>query len=328
MATSTMKTEDQALKVADPETGDKGNGRTLRPAVERLRKSAVLREDAQTATGINQLQALEGLDAIPNKISSVPPQTIEVRPEELWVDRRYQRSHMSRKSINLIHKIVEGWDWTKFKPPVVTRDSENRWIVIDGQHTAVAAATHPGIKTIPVMFVALKDVTEQAQSFIGHNLDRISVGQLELWHARKQAGDKLVLDAERIMRTHGVNVVRQIQGSAHVWEANQTMATGVVLRILEKYGTAKFNQIVQFISKCGLSQIRSDHWKFATALLASSNEADKIYSPERMTEVVRATHENDAFNEARRIATLHKTPTYKGLLIFYKNQYRDLYQLR
>jgi hypothetical protein len=211
MSTPDANTEQKATPSTDKLTPNAG--RQLKPSVERLRKSAVMREDAQTATGINQLQALEGLDAVPNKISSVPPQTIEVRPEELWVDRRYQRSHMSRKSVNLIHKIVENWDWTKFKPPVVTRDADGRYIVIDGQHTAVAAASHPGIKTIPVMFAqGLGDVTQQAQSFIGHNMDRVPVGQLELWYARKQAGDKLVLDADRIMRSHGVSVVRQIQG--------------------------------------------------------------------------------------------------------------------
>ncbi len=294
-------------------------------SIEKVRRA--LQEEAGSVHGVVQLQPLEGLDAIPNKISSVPPKPIELKPEELWVDRSYQRSHLSRRSLRLIHKIVENWDWTKFKSPVVTRDEQDRYLVIDGQHTSVAAATHPDIIRIPVMFVALKDVGEQAKSFIGHNMDRITVMPIDLWYARKRSNDPDVLMADRIMRNHGMTVVKAIQGSAQQWESNQTMATAEALKILDKYGQAKFTQIVSFLSKCGFSQIRADHWKFAASFLAGA-EQDRLFSPDMMLKVIQAIHENDAYNEARRIHTNHKIPTYKGLLVFYKNEYKATYQIK
>src|SRR4051812_39902397 len=75
----------------------------------------------------------------------------DVDPTRLYVDDQYQRA-LSRKSHALIRKIVANWDWGRFKPPVVAEE-EYGFDVIDGQHTAIAAASHPGITKIPVMII-------------------------------------------------------------------------------------------------------------------------------------------------------------------------------
>lgn len=60
-----------------------------------------------------------------------------VDPATLLVNATYQRD-LSERSIQLIRKIIGGWDWTRFKPPVCSLG--DRGIeVIDGQHTAIAA---------------------------------------------------------------------------------------------------------------------------------------------------------------------------------------------
>ncbi len=66
-----------------------------------------------------------------------------VKPSTLLVDERYQRG-LSERSIKLIRKIVSEWDWRAFKPPVVV-DVGAGLEVIDGQHTAIGAATHGGM---------------------------------------------------------------------------------------------------------------------------------------------------------------------------------------
>lgn len=100
-------------------------------------------------TATRTIQPLDLPNLTPGGISSARPQFQWVAPTSLLVDEVYQRN-LSRGSIELIRKIVARWDWNRFKPPVVAMTDEGLE-VIDGQHTAIAAATHPEITEIPVM---------------------------------------------------------------------------------------------------------------------------------------------------------------------------------
>src|SRR4051812_38737643 len=73
-----------------------------------------------------------------------------VKPTELYVDETYQRD-LSRKSLSLIKKLAKEFDWSHFKPPIVVQAGREQHI-IDGQHTAIAAAT-VGVPTIPIFVV-------------------------------------------------------------------------------------------------------------------------------------------------------------------------------
>ncbi len=64
-----------------------------------------------------------------------------ISPGDLLVDDSYQRG-LSARSLRLFRSIVEGWDWLRFKPPVVAI-TDRGFEVIDGQDTAIA--------TIPIL---------------------------------------------------------------------------------------------------------------------------------------------------------------------------------
>src|SRR5262249_34928315 len=54
----------------------------------------------------------------PSAITTSRPRFIEVNPrKDLIVETKYQRD-LSQKSVKLIRRIVERFDWAKFKPPV------------------------------------------------------------------------------------------------------------------------------------------------------------------------------------------------------------------
>lgn len=295
--------------------------------LERTRK-LVQAEQAEVlaSEGLVRIEPITGLDIVPNKVRSKSPDPITIRPEECYVDREYQRS-LSRSSMRLIHKIVTDWDWTKFKAPIVTKDEQGRYLIIDGQHTAIAAATHPDIDKIPALFVPLTDVADQAKSFIGHNTARIPVSSLDLYHARITAGEELVVQANKILNENGITVVRSLQGRNHQWLANQTMATSTILKILDKHGLPKFVPVVEFIQQCAFSPISADHWRFVEGLLAIPS-TDQPYTPSMMLEVIKATHQQDAINEASKIAASMEVPKWQGLLVFYKNRYRQTFKVR
>lgn len=89
----------------------------------------------------------------------------------------YQRQ-IGERGLRQIRKIIEAFDWTKYKPPVCTyadHDGATVLKVLDGQHTAIAAASHPNINMIPVMIVNAADTASQAAAFVGQNTNHLGV---------------------------------------------------------------------------------------------------------------------------------------------------------
>jgi hypothetical protein len=79
------------------------------------------------------------------------------------VQPEYQRD-LTKRSITLIRDIAETFSWLHIKPPVCARDGNGNLCVIDGQHTAIAAASR-GLKKIPVMIVEALDPALRAGAF-------------------------------------------------------------------------------------------------------------------------------------------------------------------
>ena len=161
----------------------------------------------------------------PALLSSVAPTIRLVKPQSLLIESAYQRD-LSGKSIQLIRKIVGGWDWTKFKPPVCA-ETKDGLVVIDGQHTAIAAATHPGITEIPVMINATAHLERRAAAFVSHNRDRLVMTPAQIFYGDLAAGDK---DCKGIMECvvkAGASIPRLPVGQAG-WKAGQISAVGEI----------------------------------------------------------------------------------------------------
>lgn len=85
----------------------------------------------------------------PGPIGKDIPKFEMVDPTSLLVEPSYQRD-TSNSSLKLIGRMVANWDWARMKPPICAKNDKGQLVVMDGQHTAIAAASHPGIKQIPV----------------------------------------------------------------------------------------------------------------------------------------------------------------------------------
>lgn len=159
----------------------------------------------------------------PALLGSVAPTIRLVKPQSLLIESAYQRD-LSGKSIQLIRKIVAGWDWTKFKPPVCAETADGL-VVIDGQHTAIAAATHPGIAEIPVMINATAHLERRAAAFVSHNRDRLVMTPAQIFYGDLAAGDK---DCKGIMECvvkAGASIPRLPVGNGS-WRPGQISAVG------------------------------------------------------------------------------------------------------
>lgn len=135
-----------------------------------------------------------------------PPECRMVEPSTLIVEVGYQRD-LSGKSLRLIKSIVGKWDWAKFKPPVCAETPDGLF-VIDGQHTAIAAASHPKIEQIPVMVVHRPEIEDRAAAFVSQNMDRVAMSPLQIFHAQLVAGDKDALGILRCVVKAGASVPR------------------------------------------------------------------------------------------------------------------------
>lgn len=288
---------------------------TLDEKVRALRKRVHL--GLRRVEPINDLMGLN-----PNKVDAKPPEPMTLKPQELWVDAAYQRDP-SRSSMKLILRIVNGWDWRKFKAPIVTLDNQNRYVVIDGQHTSIAAATHPDINTIPVMFVPMVDVTHQAQAFVSHNTASVRVSDLDLYHANKTGGDPTILDIDRILDKVGIGIARYVPGAAGLYDQNQTVAIGVIKQLYARYGALRFERLMHVTAQCGFTPIRADHFR-ALAILLYDREGGEIeLSDEYLVEVVTSLNDADSRHNANKIAVTSKQTKARGLAQVYRSAYME-----
>jgi hypothetical protein len=146
--------------------------------------------------------SLQGIE--PGGADMARPSYREVDPSTLLIDDSYQRS-LSEKGKALIARMIAAWDWRSFKPPsVVEVDGELH--IIDGQHTAIAACSHPAIDTIPVQVVEAPETAERALAFVRVNRDRVAVSKPEMFHAMVEAGDETAMTVAQVCARAGVTV--------------------------------------------------------------------------------------------------------------------------
>lgn len=239
-----------------------------------------------------------------------PPEFTWVRPTTLLVDETYQRG-ISSRSIKLIGRIVANWDWARFKPPVVAVTAGGLE-VIDGQHTAIAAASHGGIAEIPVMIVGAPDMADRARSFIGHNLDRVAITPAQL-HAANIAGanpDALVV--ERVCRAAGVNLLKR-QPNCDGYNVNDCQAYQRVYRLVINRGPGAATTILKTLADARRKPIADYEIAAVEALLHDPEYAGTL-TPAQITGVI------DGFGEGLRreadiFAAAHRVTRAKAAAI-------------
>lgn len=306
---------------------------TQTPPAKTKANSALASRAESITRGMTELRPIvpidiSGIEA--NEVDRRMPELLMLRPSDLWIDPRYQRD-ISRSGNALIRDIVANFSWHKYRPPVVSRDLEGRYVVIDGQHTAIGAASHPGIDKIPVSFVAMDDVAEQARSFLSHNTAMVRVPEIDKFFAAVTAQDETAVLILDIMTRHGVMLARHLPAQG-VYEPNQTIATGRLRRLMKKYGPAKFNEIISLVSRMNYRPIKSDHLAAVAEILFETKpeyvkQHGKV-SGELLVNVVLSLNDADALSHAARHATTSAVTKAAALAEFYRQKYRENFRTK
>jgi hypothetical protein len=237
-----------------------------------------------------------------------------VDPATLLVDEGYQRDS-SERSLRLVRKIVSGWDWAKFKSPVAVMTDAGLEL-IDGQHTAIAAATHPDVETIPVMIVDVDKRAERAAAFIGHNKDRVAVTAAQLHVAAIAAGDREALGIAEACTEAGIRTLRAPSKDPKPGETMAINAIGALVRGRGKNGAVRVLKIALAAGIAPLTQIEIK----AIDLLAFNEEYRDITDAALISSI--AAMGKMAYSEAAVFRAAHpSTPLWKALaIIWFKNR--------
>lgn len=248
----------------------------------------------------------------PGAVSADRPEFREVDPESLLVDAKYQRS-LSEKSVTLIRKIVADWDWSAFKPPV-TVEVDGALHIVDGQHTATAAATHPAVKKIPVMVVKADEGNARATAFVRHNRDRVAVTPMQLHHSLLAAGDEESVDVDRACELSGVTILRSPPAMGRFAEG-QTVAIAAIKALIRRRFIVGARKVLDICVAAKCAPISSDVLKAVETLLFDDEYAAAI-DPENLAATIRnATPEIEADIAAFKLA--HRVPKWRAMTVVY-----------
>lgn len=254
-----------------------------------------------------------------------PAADLGERPEFLWmpvewlfVDGVYQRAMTSAKSRATVRKIVEGFDWAKFTPLVVTHlgdgFADGRFVVIDGQHRAAAAILHPGITEVPTWIVNAPDVRQQAQTFVGINADRTGLTTLQLFKGQVAAGDPYALAVQRVCEQAGITIVFSLNNGSRELPPRQTMAVSTIRKALEKHGERTVAEALSILAEAyhdTPNQLRGQVIGAVTLLMVEY--ADRV-ERERLVNTLRAKDCEDLIDAARQVKRLEGGTTEAGLV--------------
>lgn len=236
-----------------------------------------------------------------------------VKPETLLVDEGYQRDS-SERSLKLVRKIVAGWDWARYKPPVAVLTDAGLEL-IDGQHTAIAAATHPDIAEIPVMIIEAPERADRAGAFISHNRDRVAVTATQLHVAAIAAGDAEAQAVQRVCIDAGVTVLRTQPGAGR-YQPQTTSSVSAIAALIKARGEAPAIDVLWCLARAGLAPINQTHVRAADLLLNDPEYSSQITADQLVAAIQAMALKVDA--EAAVFRAAHpSTPAWKAVAVLW-----------
>lgn len=248
-------------------------------------------------------------DIVPGTVPTGVPEITWLSPTELLVDESYQRT-IGDKGTRLIRRIVENFDWRRFKPPTAVW-TDAGLEVVDGQHSAIAAATHPAITSIPVVIVDAAAVSDRAGAFLGMNRDRLCISPMQLHAAGVVAGDENAAAIERVCAAAGVTVLRMPAQNGK-YKARQTVAVRAVGDLIKRVGEGPAIEALQVLANAELAPLTATAIRAVEDLMNSAEYADLV-SPEDLTQAIVALGA-EADREAGVFAATHCVPRWRGLV--------------
>ncbi|WP_439604536.1 DUF6551 family protein [Shinella sp.] len=159
------------------------------------------------------------------------PELMWVSMERIRVDHNYQREIRPQR----VAQILREFNWAHFQPVMLAEQEDGTFSVFDGQHRVAAARAHPEVSEIPAAVVRVAGSKEEADAFLGVNINRTAVTTVEKFWAGIEAGNEAMLRVQAVLARAGCEV---IQAAGVKPASNKTNAVTAVERSIRTYGEA------------------------------------------------------------------------------------------
>lgn len=234
-----------------------------------------------------------------------------VKPTDLLVDETYQRD-LTRQSISLIGDIVKNFAWNRMKPPIVTPVGKGLH-VIDGQHTAIAAASL-GLEALPVFVVDAVDLIDRAGAFVTHNRARVNISKLQIHRALLAAGEETAVEMQSVCDKVGVRL-RVLSRSSAI-NVGDTASVSTVRAIVETHGPMRARQTLEACVKGKRAPIGEAE---LLAALSIVREAQQNVPSDALAAAIRIEGD-EAILRAKAQAQMTRSPAWKCLADIYRKR--------
>jgi hypothetical protein len=203
------------------------------------------------------------------------------RPEFAWlgldqlvINGEYQRS-LSERSVRAIRSIASKFDWGRLKALSVVAVEGGLYEVIDGQHTAIAAATHGGIPELPCLVTRDKSVQERAGDFVGINRDRVGMTPMQVFYGELAAGEEIATEVMRGVELAGGSIPRH-PPTGQQYKVGQVIAISSLEKIAREGGPSRVKRVVSIGVAAKLAPMRGTAVRAISLLLWDSPLAGRL----------------------------------------------------
>lgn len=184
------------------------------------------------------------------------PEVLFLSVDQLVINEDYQRE-LSKPSRRLIRKIAANWDWGSYKAPSVCATEEDGvYEVVDGQHTAIGAATNGNIPFLPCLKGAAATLAAKAKGFLGINQNRIALTAAAVFNAQVAAQDEAAIAVEVAMSSVCCSLLH-VPPPNGGWKVGDTMAVGTLMNLARARGQARVALVLKIAKDAHAAPISS-----------------------------------------------------------------------
>jgi len=231
--------------------------------------------------GYRNIEPLPGVKG--GNTPGMAPEIQFLEPRQLVVNEDYQRE-LSGASIRQIKRMAAGWDWSSFKAPNVARTADPEiYEVVDGQHTAIAAATNGNIPFLPCLIMDAETLKEKATGFLGINKHRIALTPAAIYAAQVAAQDEDAISAEVAMSQAGVRLL-QFPPPKGDYKVGDSLAVGAIMALAKKHGSGRLTDLLRIAVAAQAAPVSAQVLKALDLALPVNAEPDVV---NRITVILR-----------------------------------------
>lgn len=227
-------------------------------------------------TTLRAIAAIDRVGKCPDP--GVAPEVVHLTLSQLVVNEDYQRG-ISKASLSRIRKMAKEWNWNSYKAVSVAKtDNPNLFEVVDGQHTAIAAATNGNVHILPCLLMSADTLSEKAQGYVGINTHKVALTPANIYKAKVAAEDPVAVVVDAALNAVGCRVL-DMPPTKGVYAPGDTMAVGTLMSIAQTRGGDRLQTLLEMCRGSGCCPISAKMLKALNLALPLEPKACAVAKP-------------------------------------------------